>query len=795
MDVPPLDLPVAPGWALQTGSLGSTLVWVSVALFLASVLGWFLAPWVSWGRRVGIVGLWAGTVAVLGVFGSLAALFIGDQFEYAYVYGHADKLNTIPYKIAGIWSGQEGSFLLWATTAALVASLIATGTGQYRRWFTITCSLFLATLMGMLAFESPFVLNLFGGKPYIPEDGVGLAPALQNYWVIIHPPTIFLGFGSLLALFAYGVAAMATGDLADWTKRIRPWAILSLSFLGLGLAMGGLWAYETLGWGGFWMWDPVENTSFVPWAILAIFVHGVLVQITKGKWIVSNLLLAGLPFIAFLYGTFLTRSGFLGDTSVHSFAQMNNTALWMLIGGGGGFTLGYLVLWAWRWRRLRAAEGGEPTTSGMHREAAYRWGSVLLACLAIATAVGMSVPLIQSLSGSQPKVVEEWLYHRVLVWFFVPTMILMALGPLISWRGTGFKELWEKLYAVICITVSAAGFLFLAMVLTGRGRIDLSGKIDMPFGTAMSAPVWTLILAGVCLMAVVSNVWRMFESTRGMKMSMSVFLSHIGVAITLAGLMVSRGLENKVELTIQEGAPQNALGYQVAVKEHTSELTDRKNKVLFDVTSEQHSFVARPGFYYANMGGEFRPMVWPHIQRGFVNDIYFTLHPMQFNASEVTPLTPNQSANFEGYRFTFKGIETEGEAGSTDTVFRARLTVATAAHSFDILPGVKLTETGTKPEPAVLDSDYFVTLESVDPRSGAASIQLQFVRPLYFVELFYKPMTGLVWLGIGIMGIGGIMAAWYRRYRPARTLPGQPAGIPEEASEVSEKEDALVATP
>ncbi|HQU19528.1 MAG TPA: hypothetical protein PLA92_10825, partial [Fimbriimonadaceae bacterium] len=105
-------MPVAPGWALQTGSLGSTLVWVSVALFLASVLGWFLAPWVSWGRRVGIVGLWAGTVAVLGVFGSLAALFIGDQFEYAYVYGHADKLNTIPYKIAGIWSGQEGSFLL-----------------------------------------------------------------------------------------------------------------------------------------------------------------------------------------------------------------------------------------------------------------------------------------------------------------------------------------------------------------------------------------------------------------------------------------------------------------------------------------------------------------------------------------------------------------------------------------------------------------------------------------------------------------------------------------------------------
>lgn len=93
----------------------------------------------------------------------------------------------------------------------------------------------------------------------------------------------------------------------------------------------------------------------------------------------------------------------------------------------------------------------------------------------------MSVPLIQSLSGSQPKVVEEWLYHRVLVWFFVPTMILMALGPLISWRGTGFKKLWEKLYAVICITVSAAGFLFLAMVLTGRGRIDLSGKIDMPF--------------------------------------------------------------------------------------------------------------------------------------------------------------------------------------------------------------------------------------------------------------------------------------------------------------------------
>ena len=326
------NLVTPPNWSLWTGDLGRYAILLAALLFTLAVIGWLLAPRFTLLRKASGIALNAGVLCLFTAFVSLGILFAQNRFEFAYVFQHGDITNALQYRIAGIWSGQQGSFLLWACAAGLFALVTARGTQKFRRWYSVAYGTFLAGLAGILAFESPFELNNVGGLTVVPPNGVGLAPSLQNYWVTIHPPTIFLGFGALTVMFAYAFAAMMEQDTKSWLPLVRPWALVAVSLLGLGLCMGGFWAYETLGWGGFWMWDPVENVSFVPWCLSIAFVHGIIVQSAKGTKRTANLLMGGLPFLTFMYGTFLTRSGFLADASIHSFAEMNRSALRLLIG-------------------------------------------------------------------------------------------------------------------------------------------------------------------------------------------------------------------------------------------------------------------------------------------------------------------------------------------------------------------------------------------------------------------------------------------------------------------------------
>ena len=315
--------------SLNIGNLGTGAVYAAIGLFVVSFLGKIFGKGILQGVvttntfRLGCVSLF---VAIT----SLGWLLVNDQFQYQYVWSHGASEIDLRYKIASIWTAQEGSFLLWACTSALFALLSLNGTGPFQRWFTVAYSAFLASLAGILAYESPFKIIpdvIQKGQVFVPPSGSGMTPSLQNYWVVIHPPTIFLGFGSLTIAFAYAVAALIAREPHDWVARLRPWVLVSTSILGLGLCMGGLWAYETQGWGGFWAWDPVENVSFVPWLFNVVLLHGLLVQGIRKKLAATNLFLAGVPFIAFVYGTFLTRSGLLDKVSVHSFASMDKSAL------------------------------------------------------------------------------------------------------------------------------------------------------------------------------------------------------------------------------------------------------------------------------------------------------------------------------------------------------------------------------------------------------------------------------------------------------------------------------------
>ena len=783
-----LKLATPPDWSLWIGDCGRYAIFLAAALFVGSVVAWLLAPRFSALKRVAGPALNLGVVSLFASFVCLGALFVGSRFEYAYVFEHGDLDNALQYRIAGIWSGQQGSFLLWACASGLFALLTVRGTGPLRRWYSVAYGTFLAALAGILAFESPFVLNMVDGKPVVPPNGAGLAPSLQNYWVVIHPPTIFLGFGALTVLFAYAFAAMAERDFTGWLPRVRPWALVSLAVLGLGLCMGGFWAYETLGWGGFWMWDPVENVSFVPWCLTAAFIHGIVVQTARGTKKVANLLLAGLPFLCFIYGTFLTRSGFLSDASVHSFAEMDRSALRLLMGLMGISFVGFLGLFGYRALQMRGEDvkvenkAAEPS-SPYGRESLINIGIATISAIGVATLIGMSIPFVQALKHQPSKVVEEGLYHQVLTWFFIPTILLMAVAPFTPWRNATAKDLISRFYSILCLSVGFTGLFLICLVFTPFGKVvDHSPVVTLLGIHKLPGLAWIMFLVGSCSFAVIGNAWRIWELRKKSRLGWAPFLAHIGVAILMFGLIVSRGFEQKGEVVVMKDHPGKALGYEFRYRSMTSNDKDKNNRVLFDVYDANDPknllFTANPGMYKVPSDDGENTMVWPSIVHRPLYDVYVSLRPPQNEVSDPMQLKEGETKVLGGLVVKYDKLSTNGMFGQPGAAFTANLTIDNDGVKQTVHPSIELGPSGKPVYHAVaVDGSMDVQLASMNAADRSVTLQFQLSTPMFPIDVFHKPMTGFVWLGTGLMTVAGLLAAAYRRV-PSTSKAAEKVPVP-----------------
>src|SRR5271155_436348 len=263
-----------------------------------------------------------GTVALIGVaVACLAYAFVTHDFRIRYVAHYSDRSMPLEYLLTALWGGQDGSLLWWLF-------LLSVYIGACVRWLgnkhLELQPYIIATLMGIVLFfcilmafaANPFATNVAGAR----SDGEGLNPLLQNYWMVIHPPCLYTGFVGCSEPFAFAVAAMVTGRLDhEWIGACRKWTLFAWMFLGIGNTLGMVWAYEELGWGGYWGWDPVENAAFMPFLIASAFIHSVMIQERRGLLKMWNVFLVSLTFLMTIFGTFLTRSGAIA--SVHSFAQ------------------------------------------------------------------------------------------------------------------------------------------------------------------------------------------------------------------------------------------------------------------------------------------------------------------------------------------------------------------------------------------------------------------------------------------------------------------------------------------
>ena len=469
----------------------------------------------------GCVYLSAAVVVLAG-----AALMYGlltDDFSLGYVAGHSSHELPLVYKVSAFWAGQEGSFLLWllfhaAAGCWLVARrrMNSCGLGMY---FTLQ-----AVLTALVLAKSPFL-----PAENIMADGVGLNPLLQDPWMAVHPPVIFLGYALLAVPFCYGLGALlAREPMSAWLTPAHKWTAAAWGFLGAGIFIGGYWAYKVLGWGGYWGWDPVENSSLVPWLLATVVLH--LGRVARVRQPVLPMLLLAIIFTySFVfYGTFLTRSGVLGDFSVHAF-EGSSLGLLIIVVNGLILLTGLLLL---LWRGQSMPQGSMYDGYGS-REFMLLLGSLLLVFAAVIVFLGMSMPVLTQLMG-RPAAVDTSFYIRALLPLAVVMMLLAGLGPRFGWGQTA-----DRLAAPVDVIAFLAG-----------------GALAWVAGVRSVLP---LLLAGAGAYAAVA-----FLRPGQLRVSRGSVLAHGGIGLGLLAIVLSGSGAQDRTITIQPDESVDVLGYAVA---------------------------------------------------------------------------------------------------------------------------------------------------------------------------------------------------------------------------------------
>lgn len=526
------------GELLWPGKLGNLFIILSfVSAIIAAVAYYFKAqnPLEQSWQKIARSSFYLHSFSVIGIIATLFYLILNHRFEYHYVWQHSNSELPIRYMLSCFWEGQEGSFLLWSFWHVVLGLILMKRSGDWEAPVMTVFSLvqvFLASmLLGIWVFnykigsnpftllrEHPDFVNMpFTKMPNYLEnlDGRGLNPLLQNYWMTIHPPTLFLGFASTLVPFAFAIAALWKGKFTEWLKPTLPWAFFSVMILGTGILMGGAWAYEALSFGGFWAWDPVENASLVPWLTLVGAAHVMLIQKNKGGSLLTTFFLTLITFIFILYSTFLTRSGVLGETSVHSFTDM----------GMSGQLLVYLLFFVFLSiflvvKNLKKMPKQDNEDNLWSREFWMFIGALVLFLSSFQITVTTSIPVINKVLGTNfaPPLNPIDHYNSLQVPFAIIIALLIAVGQFFKYKKTDSKEFVRK------ITVSFA--------------ISLLGSVTI--AAALQLLNFNYVLLLLCsLFAVTANADYMLRILKGKIRLAGASIAHIGFGLILLGALIS----------------------------------------------------------------------------------------------------------------------------------------------------------------------------------------------------------------------------------------------------------------
>lgn len=459
------------GEHLFPGQLGRFFVVLAFVSSLFSAVSWYFStlgkPDSSSWKNLARIAFRIHSVAVIGIIASLFYIIYNHYFEYHYAWAHSSRALPTHYMISCFWEGQEGSFLLWAFWQLVLGNILVY---TARSWespvmaiINLSQGFILSMLLGVELFgqkigSSPFILlrdamqaPVFQRADYLSfvTDGNGLNPLLQNYWMVIHPPTLFLGFASMIVPFAYALAGVWQKRYKDWVTVATPWALFAVMVLGTGIIMGAFWAYEALNFGGYWAWDPVENASLIPWLTLIAGVHVMIAYRHSGHSYAAAVILVLMSFILVLYASFLTRSGILGEASVHAFTDLGMSGQLIL------FILAFFAISVWmvasRWKELPVTKKDEDTYS---REFWLFIGALVLSISCIQIISATSIPVVNALLGTKiaPPVDVVQHYNK----WQIPIAVLIALisgfAQFLKYRQTDRKKFFRSLIVILGMT-------------------------------------------------------------------------------------------------------------------------------------------------------------------------------------------------------------------------------------------------------------------------------------------------------------------------------------------------------
>lgn len=752
-------------------------------------------------------------MALMSILASILLFYavLTHQYQYQYVFNYSGSGLSTGLLLSTFWGGQEGSFLLWVLFTAIVGIVLLEYTSKRGDLeprvmmvfsLSLTFLLFLVTPLLKSPFNFiwmdpsfietkflnsqylslPFMQNYFfqdtaANKSFVKIDsqlysllaangvaikdfiieGKGLNPLLQNFWMQIHPPFLFVGFSMAAVPFSFAMAAIIKNEYKDWVKQAFPWMLAGTMVLGLAIMLGGYWAYGILGWGGYWGWDPVENSSLIPWLIGVASIHTLVIQKKTqskggaGRFVKTNLILAMLTYIFVLYSTFLTRSGILGDSSVHSFTEPGMLVYLMLVLFIGSFIVIGMVGFGYRWKYLN--EEFDEEESVLSRELALFTGAVAILASAIIVLAGTSAPIFG-------QAVEIRFYDELNLPIAIIIGFLNGFSLLLKWKSNSGEYIWKQLLTPLAIS--------------------LVGTVVIVFWGGVTE-IMQILLSFSAVFSLVVNFEIAYKIARKKLTSAGAYIAHIGIALFLLGVVATGGFTSQDSIDLEKGKTANVFGYDLTFLGYKP--FENGEKYAFDIKVEKgnSSTIVSPVMFVSSFNNSL--MREPDIWMMLTKDFYVTPLSYEDGASATTTsdqgkrvtLKKGESIDYKGNKISFDSFNFPADAmsammGGGSFTIGANLTVDAYGKTYKVEPKMSSTEGNRKFIASPLeDIDLLIEMTNLDA-SGSVNLVLKSLSSVndeqivatktevLSIEASIKPFINLIWSGVILMVIGFMIA-------------------------------------